>query len=85
MGKIMSDILKILYDQENDILSFLKDGREDTFIEIYPGINIELDDKKELIGIEILNASQVLKDVLKPIQENYQRTSQIAKLKEIKR
>ena len=54
-------------------------------IEIYPGINIEMDDKKEFIGIEILNASQVLKDVLKPIQENYQRTSQIAKLKEIKR
>ncbi len=81
----MSDILKILYDQENDILSFLKDGREDAFIEIYPGIKIELDDNKEFIGIEILNASQVLKDVLKPIQENYQRTSQIAKLKEIKR
>ena len=81
----MSDVLKILYDKENDVLSFLKDGKEDAFIEIYPGINIELDDKKEFIGIEILNASQVLKDVLKPIQENYQRTSQIAKLKEIKR
>ena len=63
----MSDGLKILYDQENDVLSFLKDGIEDTFIEIYPGINIELDDKKEFIGIEILNASQVLKDVLNPI------------------
>ena len=73
----MSDVLKILYDQENDVLSFLKDGREDAFIEIYPGINIELDDNKEFIGIEILNASQVLKDVLKPIQKNSQRTSQM--------
>lgn len=69
----MSDELRILYDKENDVLSFLKDGIEDAFIEIYPGINIELDDKKEFIGIEILNASQVLKDVLKPIQENYHR------------
>ena len=49
----MSDVLKILYDQENDVLSFLKDGREDAFVEIYPGINIEMDDKKEFIGIEI--------------------------------
>jgi uncharacterized protein YuzE len=83
--KIMSDELKILYDQENDVLSLLKGGREDAFIEIYPGINIELDEKKEFIGIEILNASQVLKDVLKPIQEHNQRTSQIAELKGIKR
>lgn len=81
----MSNVLKISYDQENDVLSFLKDGKEDAFIEIYPGIHIELDDKKEFIGIEILNASQVLKNVLKPIQENSRRKSQIAKLKQIRR
>ena len=65
----MKKKLNVFYDQEKDILFIAKDGREEEFIEIYPGINVELNEKKEFIGIEILEASRILKDVIKPIQE----------------
>ena len=65
----MKKKLNVFYDQEKDILYIAKDGREEEFIEIYPGINVELNEKKEFIGIEILEASRILKDVIKPIQE----------------
>ena len=65
----MNKKLNVFYDQENDILYIAKDGREEEFIEIFPGINIELNEKKEFIGLEILEASKVLQDVVKPIQE----------------
>ena len=69
MEENMNKKLNVFYDQENDILYIAKDGREEEFIEIFPGINIELNEKKEFIGLEILEASKVLQDVVKPIQE----------------
>ncbi|MFW6129436.1 MAG: DUF2283 domain-containing protein [Candidatus Aminicenantaceae bacterium] len=39
---------------------------------MHPGVHIEYNDKKQFIGIEILNASRILKDVVKPIQNNSQ-------------
>jgi len=72
MAKIMKKInsKKIInYDQKSDVLYIgVKRGIEEDFIEISPGINIELDSKGQVIGIEILNASKVLKSVIKPLQ-----------------
>lgn len=52
---------KIFYDRETDVLWFLiKSGPEETHQEVAPGISVELGEKGELLGIEILNASKVL-------------------------
>ena len=50
---------KYNYDKESDSLFIsVKDEEEDSFEEIIPGINVELNDKEEVIGIEILKASR---------------------------
>lgn len=52
---------KYNYDKESDSLFiYLKKGPEETFEEIAPGINIELNKKGEMIGIEILNVSRFI-------------------------
>lgn len=52
---------KVFYDKKTDVLwLFIKGGLEDEHREVSPGINIELDKKGELLGIEILNASRVI-------------------------
>lgn len=60
----------INYDQKSDALYIgVKKGVEEEFIEISPGISVELNKKGQVIGIEILNASRVLKPVVKPLQK----------------
>ncbi len=55
---------KYHYDEKSDSLFiYLKEGEEDSFEEIVPGINIELNDKNEVIGVEILKASRFNKDI----------------------
>jgi len=57
---------KYNYDKEADSLFiYLKEGEEESFEEIVPGINVELDDKGDVIGVEILNASRFNKPVEK--------------------
>ena len=52
---------KIYYDKKTDVLWLMvKDGPEEQHQEITPGVSVELGKKGELLGIEILNASQVL-------------------------
>lgn len=52
---------KIFYDKKTDTLWFnIKSGVEEQYQEISPGVNIELGEKGELLGIEILNASKIL-------------------------
>lgn len=69
----MRDKPLINYDSESDILYiFAKEGEEENFIEIAPGINIEFDEKGEVIGIEIFNASEILKPVSKTLYERIQ-------------
>lgn len=47
------------YDKKSDSLFIhLREGEEDRFEEVAPGINIEFDDKNNIIGIEILKASR---------------------------
>jgi uncharacterized protein YuzE len=56
----------INYDSKSDVLYIgLKKGVEEEFVEISPGINVELDPQGEVIGIEILNASKILKPLIK--------------------
>jgi len=61
--------VKVYYDDELDILYIAKEGQEEEVIEIHPGINLEMDKYGQLIGIELLNASRLLKDVLKPLEQ----------------
>lgn len=59
----------INYDPRSDAIYMgIKRGVEEEFIEVSPGLNVELNSKGRVIGIEILNASKVLKPVIKPLQ-----------------
>lgn len=61
------------YDSKSDILYIaIKKGKEEEFVEIAPGINVELDENGKVIGIEILNASDFLKPVAKPLYQHMQ-------------
>lgn len=56
---------KIYYDKKADVLWFLiKSGSESEYREITPGVSVELGKEGELLGIEILNASKVIKPLL---------------------
>ena len=59
----------IHYDKQSDVLYFgVQKGAEEEFAEIAPGIMVEINGKGKVIGVEVLNASKILKPVLKPIQ-----------------
>lgn len=63
------------YDADSDILYIVaRKGKEEEFVEIIPGINVELDEKGEVIGIEILDASKFLKPIAKPLYQHMQMT-----------
>ena len=50
------------YDLEGDVFYIrMKGGAEEEFAEVAPGVSVELNKRKEIIGIEILNASKVFK------------------------
>jgi uncharacterized protein YuzE len=56
------------YDSSTDILYLVtKEGFEAEFKEIIPGVNVELDEEGQVIGVEIIRASRVLRDVLDPL------------------
>lgn len=47
------------YDEKSDSLYiYIKEGMEERCEEIVPGINVELNEKGEVIGIEIVKASR---------------------------
>lgn len=60
---------KVFYDEEEDILYLAKAAKEEQVVEIAPGVNVELDKKGNLIGVEIFNAARLLKEVIKPIEK----------------
>lgn len=64
----MKQGLKVLYDEEQDILYIAKEGKEEEFVDVQPGINIELDGNREVVGVEIIKASEVLKEVIEPVR-----------------
>jgi uncharacterized protein YuzE len=61
--------LKVHYDSEVDVLYLAREGKEEEVVEVYPGVNLEMDDKGELIGIEIMQASRMLREVIGPLME----------------
>jgi len=64
----MKQGLKVFYDEEQDVLYIAKEGEEEEFVEVQPGINIELDGDRQVIGVEIVKASEVLKEVIEPVR-----------------
>ena len=60
---------KVIYDEEEDILYIAKEGKEEEVVELSPGVNVELDSSGGLIGIELFNASAILKDVIEPLDK----------------
>ncbi len=61
--------MKVHYDSEADILYLAKEGVEEDVIELHPGINLEIDKDGQLIGIELINASKLFRDVIKPLEK----------------
>ena len=56
------------YDASTDVLYLVThEGVETEFEEIIPGVNVEMDEQGQVIGVEILGASRVLKNVLEPL------------------
>ena len=65
----MNKTQMIYFDQSDIIHLVVSDDDEANSIEISPNVTAELNDKGELIGIEILNASTFLRDsVLETVQ-----------------
>lgn len=57
--------MAIRYSPEGDVLYFLFAlGEEEYFDEPIPGVHVEYDGRDNVIGIEILNASDVLQDFI---------------------
>lgn len=60
---------KYHYDRASDSLFiYLKEGEEESFEEIVPGINVELNKNNEVIGVEVLKASRFNEKLKKPIE-----------------
>jgi len=60
---------RVIYDDKEDILYIAKEGKEEEVVELSPGVNVELDSSGKLIGIELFNASAILKDVIEPLDK----------------
>jgi len=58
---------KVFYDEKEDILYLAQEGLEHEVVELSPDVNVELDENGKLIGIEMFNASALLKNVINPI------------------
>ena len=50
-------------------------GTEEEFVEVAPGVHVELDSKGDVIGIEILKASKFFRPVAKPLYRQMQMAS----------
>ena len=56
------------YDALTDVLYLvMHEGVEAEFEEIIPGVNVEMDEQGQVIGVEILGASRILRNVLDPL------------------
>lgn len=66
------DDFKVFYDEEEDILYLAKEGEEAEVVELSPGVNMELDNNGNLIGVEVFKASCMFKDVLKLMEKKLQ-------------
>ena len=66
----------VRYDSGSDTLYIVAGrGVEEEFVEVAPGVHVELDAKGDVIGIEILRASKVLRPIAKPLYRQMQLAS----------
>jgi uncharacterized protein YuzE len=64
-GILSMNNAKMYYFEKEDILHLMvSDEPEANSVEISPNITAELNDEGELIGIEIINASSFLRDLI---------------------
>jgi uncharacterized protein YuzE len=57
------------FEQEDVLYLVIAEGTETRSLELSPNITVELNDRNELMGVEILNASTFLRDaVLESVQ-----------------
>lgn len=57
--------MAIRYRPDSNVLYFLfAEGEEEYFDEPIPGVHVEYDGRDNVIGIEILNASDLLQDFI---------------------
>ena len=70
---------RMAYFEKEDVLHLvISDEPERGSIELSPNITVELDDKGELIGIEILHASAFIRDsVLESVQARMLRFAEV--------
>ncbi len=56
---------RIHYFEQQDVLHLvITDEPESRSVELSPNITVELNDRNEMIGVEILNASDFLRDTV---------------------
>lgn len=55
---------RVRYFEKEDILLAITEESESRSLELSPNITVELNDKDEMIGVEILNASKFLRDAM---------------------
>jgi len=69
----------MIYFEQEDVLHLaISDENESGSIEVSPNITAELNEKGELIGIEILNASTFIRDsILESVQAKMLRFSNV--------
>ena len=66
----------IHYDPHSDTLSIVtRKGSEEQFVEVVPGVSVEFNAKGQVLGIEILRASRILRPVVKPLYQHLQHAS----------
>jgi len=49
-------------------------NRVEEFVEIQPNINVELNKERQIIGVEIMQASVILKDITEPLRHKIDAT-----------
>jgi len=62
----------VKYDSSSDVLYIAtREGVEEEFTEVAPGVSVELDKKGNVLGVEILRASHTLRDFLKSLGKRH--------------
>ena len=60
---------KVVYDEGSDSLyMIIGKGRQEGYIELAPNVNLEIDSKGRVVGLEILYVSKILKRAKKPME-----------------
>ncbi|OGQ20182.1 MAG: hypothetical protein A3C54_06200 [Deltaproteobacteria bacterium RIFCSPHIGHO2_02_FULL_60_17] len=62
----------VKYDPTSDVLYIAtRKGLEEEFAEVAPGVNVELDRKGNVLGVEILRASHTLRGFVRSLAKRH--------------